>query len=83
MERFVEVAEGVLALGRITRSGGCTRRSAHHGSAAQMAEDALAILDALGIERAHVVGLSLGGILVQWSWSHIPSGCSARRSEPD
>lgn len=35
-------------------------------SATRMAEDALAILDALGIERAHVVGLSLGGFLVQW-----------------
>ncbi len=35
-------------------------------SAIRMAEDALAILDALGIERAHVVGLSLGGFLVQW-----------------
>ncbi|EPX57322.1 10-carbomethoxy-13-deoxycarminomycin esterase [Cystobacter fuscus DSM 2262] len=35
-------------------------------SAARMAEDALVILDALGIARAHVVGLSLGGFLVQW-----------------
>jgi pimeloyl-ACP methyl ester carboxylesterase len=35
-------------------------------SATRMAEDALAVLDALGIERAHVVGLSLGGFLVQW-----------------
>ncbi|WP_164013033.1 alpha/beta fold hydrolase [Pyxidicoccus trucidator] len=35
-------------------------------STTRMAEDALAILDALDIERAHVVGLSLGGFLVQW-----------------
>lgn len=32
---------------------------------AELAEDAIAILDALGIERAHLVGMSLGGILVQ------------------
>ncbi|ADO74717.1 alpha/beta fold hydrolase [Stigmatella aurantiaca] len=32
----------------------------------RLAEDALAVLDALGHERAHVVGLSLGGFLVQW-----------------
>lgn len=35
-------------------------------SATRMAEDALAILDAFGIGRAHVVGLSLGGFLAQW-----------------
>jgi pimeloyl-ACP methyl ester carboxylesterase len=32
----------------------------------QLAEDALAVLDALGIARAHVVGLSVGGYLTQW-----------------
>jgi len=32
----------------------------------RLAEDALAVLDALGIARAHVVGLSVGGYLVQW-----------------
>ncbi len=32
----------------------------------RLAEDALAILDAFGIDRAHVVGLSLGGFLIQW-----------------
>jgi pimeloyl-ACP methyl ester carboxylesterase len=31
----------------------------------RLAEDAIAVLDALGIERAHVVGMSLGGLLVQ------------------
>ncbi|QRN92811.1 alpha/beta fold hydrolase [Archangium violaceum] len=32
----------------------------------RLGEDALAVLDALGIDRAHVVGFSLGGFLVQW-----------------
>jgi len=30
-----------------------------------LADDAVAVLDALGIERAHLVGMSLGGTLVQ------------------
>ncbi|MCK8681673.1 alpha/beta fold hydrolase [Streptomyces lichenis] len=31
----------------------------------ELAEDAVAVLDALGVERAHVVGMSLGGMLAQ------------------
>jgi pimeloyl-ACP methyl ester carboxylesterase len=31
----------------------------------QLAQDALAVLDGFGIERAHVVGMSLGGTLLQ------------------
>jgi 3-oxoadipate enol-lactonase len=34
-------------------------------STGQMARDALAVLDAAGVERAHVVGLSLGGAVAQ------------------
>ncbi|HEU4840652.1 MAG TPA: alpha/beta fold hydrolase, partial [Ilumatobacteraceae bacterium] len=30
-----------------------------------LADDALAVLDAFGVERAHVVGMSMGGVLVQ------------------
>jgi pimeloyl-ACP methyl ester carboxylesterase len=32
---------------------------------ADMAEDVVAVLDDLGVERAHVMGLSLGGMIVQ------------------
>ncbi|MFF8408036.1 alpha/beta fold hydrolase [Streptomyces omiyaensis] len=31
----------------------------------RLAEDAVAVLDAFGVERAHVVGMSLGGLLTQ------------------
>jgi pimeloyl-ACP methyl ester carboxylesterase len=38
---------------------------AHPFTIGDLATDALAVLDAFGVERAHVVGLSLGGMLTQ------------------
>lgn len=35
-------------------------------SIAELADDALAILDDLGVARAHFVGLSMGGMIGQW-----------------
>jgi pimeloyl-ACP methyl ester carboxylesterase/catechol 2,3-dioxygenase-like lactoylglutathione lyase family enzyme len=39
---------------------------------ADMAADCLAVLDGYGIEAAHLVGASLGGILAQWLAIHAP-----------
>ncbi len=36
----------------------------------QVGQDALAVLDAAGVERAHVCGVSLGGLTAQWLGIH-------------
>ncbi|MET0321160.1 MAG: 3-oxoadipate enol-lactonase [Duganella sp.] len=38
----------------------------------QLGADALALLDALAIDRAHVCGLSMGGMVAQWLAVHAP-----------
>src|SRR5690349_2246580 len=37
-----------------------------------LGRDALAVLDAAGVRRAHVCGLSLGGVVGQWLAVHAP-----------
>ncbi len=59
-ERFRTIVIDARGTGRTTRPADpttCTMRA--------MAEDALALLDALGIERAHLGGLSLGSTVAQ------------------
>ena len=59
-------------------TGRSTRAFAAHPYAIRdLAGDAIAVLDALGINRAHVVGMSMGGTLVQLLL--VESGCAARR----
>ncbi|EJL33295.1 putative hydrolase or acyltransferase of alpha/beta superfamily [Caulobacter sp. AP07] len=54
----IEIADLVQALGRGERTNlAYTLRD--------MADDAVGLLDALGIERAHVVGRSMGGMIAQ------------------
>ncbi len=41
-------------------------------SLAQLGGDVLALFDALSVERAHVCGISLGGLTAQWLGVHAP-----------
>lgn len=41
-------------------------------TAADLGRDVLELLDHLGVERAHLVGLSLGGVTAQWVAAHAP-----------
>ncbi|WP_028925010.1 alpha/beta fold hydrolase [Pseudonocardia acaciae] len=38
----------------------------------RLARDAVELLDALGLDRVHVLGLSLGGFVAQWMGVHTP-----------
>jgi 3-oxoadipate enol-lactonase len=39
----------------------------------RLGRDALAVLDAAGVKKAHICGLSLGGVTAQWLASHAPA----------
>jgi 3-oxoadipate enol-lactonase len=47
------------------RGAGRSDKPYGHYSLEQMADDAIAVLDAVGVERAHVVGASMGGAITQ------------------
>jgi pimeloyl-ACP methyl ester carboxylesterase len=60
------VAEGYRVLRMDNRDVGLSSKlDGVDYSLADMAEDVLAVLDAEGIRRAHVMGLSMGGMIVQ------------------
>ncbi|MGA0597993.1 3-oxoadipate enol-lactonase [Enterovirga sp. CN4-39] len=60
-------------------------------SIAQLGRDAIAVLDALGIEKAHWCGLSLGGMVGMWVLTHaghridraVLANTAARMAPPD
>ncbi len=51
--------------------GGSTTAGAPY-SVVRLGLDALAVLDALEIEKAHVLGMSMGGAVAQWLMIHAP-----------
>ncbi|MFX8129815.1 alpha/beta fold hydrolase, partial [Acinetobacter baumannii] len=38
----------------------------------RLGRDVVELLDALGLQRVHMLGLSLGGIVAQWLAIHVP-----------
>ena len=62
-ERFV--AEGYRTIRMDNRDVGLSSKLGERYTLADMAGDVVAVLDAEGIDRAHVMGLSMGGMIVQ------------------
>lgn len=55
-----------------TRGHGATDATPGAYSIKLLAEDAMALLDALGIEKVHFAGLSLGGMIAQYVGANFP-----------
>ena len=64
LQRLVLAASyRVIALDN--RGAGRSDKPFGHYSLEQMADDAIAVLDAVGVEQAHIVGASMGGAIAQ------------------
>ncbi|MGP0057735.1 MAG: 3-oxoadipate enol-lactonase [Beijerinckiaceae bacterium] len=55
-----------------SRGHGGSRVTEGPYSIAQLGRDAVAIMDALGLEKVHWLGLSMGGMVGQWLLTHVP-----------
>ncbi len=71
------------------RGAGRSDKPFGHYSLEQMADDAIAVLDAVGVERAHIVGASMGGAISQIIGLKYPErvrsltlACTACRNHP-
>lgn len=71
------------------RGAGRTDKPFGHYSLEQMADDAIAVLDAAGAEKAHIVGASMGGAITQLIGLKYPErvlsltlACTACRNHP-
>ena len=63
---FAEAVAGRLTLvAPDARGHGESGRPTDGYAPADFTADAIAVLDAVGVERAHVMGLSMGGMIVQ------------------
>lgn len=88
MQRFVLAGRyRVIALDN--RGAGRSDKPFGHYSLEQMADDAITVLDAVGVERAHVVGASMGGAITQIVALKYPErvrsitlACTACRNHP-
>ena len=63
------------------RDTGCSTRAFDERPYAlrDLVEDAVAVLDAFGVDRTHVLGMSMGGYLVQLLLLPTPIDCCPRR----
>ena len=59
------VARGYRAIRFDNRDVGLSSRPAEKYSLRDMANDGMAVLDAAGVKRAHIAGVSMGGMIVQ------------------
>ena len=55
-----------------TRGHGRSSAPSGEYTIGQLGGDAIAVLDAVGVTRAHVCGLSLGGLTAMWLGIHVP-----------